>query len=154
MNIRKAKIEDLKVIQELNAGLLKKENEDFGQNFESSWAFSKEGEKEISDWIQSENSLVLVAEENGKIVGYLAAQVRVMPWRNPSKNIELTELFVLSEHRSKGFGSDLMKEFLAWCKEKDIQGVKLEATAKNKSAINFYKKHGFEDKEIVFRKKL
>ncbi|MBM2820743.1 MAG: N-acetyltransferase protein [Candidatus Berkelbacteria bacterium] len=105
MNIRKATINDLKSIQELNSLLLKKEDQDFGQDFDDAWAFSEHGKKCISDRIQNENCISSAVEDSGKVVGYLVGEIReVPPWRKQFKTIELVEIYIIDEYRSKGVG--------------------------------------------------
>lgn len=155
MNIRKATIEDLKSVQELNSELFKKEDQDFGQNFDDSWAFSEDGTKCISGWIQNENSVTFVAEEGSKIIGYAAGEIRELPaWRKYSKAAELVEIFVLADYRSHGIGSQFVEEFTKWCQEKGVQRIKIEASFGNADGIRFYKKHGFHEQEAVLEKEL
>lgn len=155
MNIRRAKIEDLKSVQELNSMLFKKEVQDFDQNFDDTWAFSENGIKCISDWIQSGNSITLVAEEAGNIVGYLAGEIREVPaWRKQSKTAELAEIYILDEHRSRGIGGQFMKGFLDWCRGKGVKKVKLEASMKNQDALRFYKKYGLREQEVIMKMEL
>ncbi len=155
MNIRQATIEDLKSVQELNSMLFKKEIQDYGEDFDDSWGFSEDGTEYISQWIQGENCLTLVAEENGKIIGYLAAEIRDLPaWRKQSKSAEIVEIFVLTEFRGHGIGSQLVEKCLLWCRKKGVQKVKLEASAGNADGIRFYKKFGLKEKEVVLELEL
>lgn len=155
MNIRKATIEDLKSVQELNSMLFKKEVQDYGEDFDEAWAFSENGTKCISDWIQSENCITFVAEEGNKIIGYAAGEIRELPaWRKKSKAAELVEIFVLADYRGHGIGSQLVEKFLVWSKEKGVERIKIEASAGNLDAIRFYKRKGFKEKEIYLENEL
>lgn len=155
MNIRRATIEDLKNVQELNSELFKKEDQDFGQNFDDTWSFSEDGTKCINGWIQNENSAVFVAEEENKIVGYAAGEIRELPvWRKKSKAAELVEIFLLNGYRGQGIGSEFLEKFIEWCKGKGVERIKIEASFGNADGIRFYKKHGFHEQEMVLEKEL
>ena len=50
---------------------------------------------------------------------------------------------IFGEHRSKGYGSDMIKTFCDNLKNKDIRGVMLIVGADNVRAQRFYEKNGF-----------
>lgn len=104
---------------------------------------------------ENENSVTFVAEEESKIIGYAAGEIRELPaWRKKSKAAELVEIFVLADYRSHGIGSQFVEEFIKWCQEKGVQRIKIEASFGNTPGINFYKKHGFHEQEVVLEKEL
>lgn len=47
-----------------------------------------------------------------------------------------------------------MDEFKKYCKEKNMQNIKVTASAKNSRAIQFYMKNGFEDYNVTLKFKI
>ena len=47
------------------------------------------------------------------------------------------------EHRNRGIGSMLLREFVVRCIRSDIKAVRLEVRISNEKAIRFYNAHGF-----------
>jgi len=58
-------------------------------------------------------------------------------------------MLVKDECRGYGIGKKLINNFKDYCRENNIYNVKVEASAKNENAINFYKKNGFEEFNIT-----
>lgn len=65
------------------------------------------------------------------------------------KVAELENTLVLEAYRGKGIGKQLFDGFVEWCKEQDVGKIKVEASAQNEGAINFYHKRGFKDYALV-----
>ena len=71
--IRKATIEDLVSIQELNNSLFELEYENFDDTLKKEWPFQKEGKEYFEYMINDE--MVFVAQDKDRIVGYLAGSI-------------------------------------------------------------------------------
>ncbi|MGC9071382.1 MAG: GNAT family N-acetyltransferase [Acidilobus sp.] len=126
----------------------------------------------LSEW----GDLFLVAEADGRIVGYVMNRVeethdRVLMGlenelefpRRPSPLEALRRAFsgsakvghvisiaVLQEYRGRGIGSALMSEALRIFKEKyDVDAVYLEVRVSNTPAISMYERFGFVKARIV-----
>jgi len=83
----------------------------------------------------------MVAEENGKIVGFLIAiQTSV-------DELRILMLAVDEKFRRRGIGSMLLRNLLS--KYAGIRRVYLEVRYDNDAAIKFYRKHGFRIKERI-----
>ena len=50
-----------------------------------------------------------------------------------------------AEARGKGYASKLIKEFIDICRQKDLDAVHLYAVPSNVTAVNMYKRLGFEE---------
>lgn len=74
--------------------------------------------------------VVLVAEDRGEIVGVL----RGSPGRVHS-------LFVDGDRHEQGIGRQLMDEFEAWCRARDVTKITLAATP---YAVGFYQRLGYK----------
>ena len=149
MLIRKATINDIKIIQELNNELFDLEIENFDENLTRDWPFSEEGEKYFKESIL--NNFVIVAEENGLIVGYLLAEEVDIPYYN-FRIAELCNMCVKKDFRRRGIGYKLFIEFENYFKNLGVKKLIVTASFKNESARNFYKKIGFKESNISFIK--
>jgi len=87
----------------------------------------------------------LVAELDGKIVGYIIAGVR---WLSVG---HILAIAVDPAHRGKGVGSALMREVFRRLRQNGATQVRLEVRKSNIRAICFYRKLGFVEKfEVPF----
>lgn len=76
IEIRKATIDDLEAIQELNNDLFKLEKANYDTTLVIDWPFTETGKSYFIDLIH--NHYVIVAEDNNIIIGYLAGSVNVI----------------------------------------------------------------------------
>lgn len=102
--------------------------------------WTKEG---IEGAFKSKN-IILKAEENGRLVGFLIAADLV-----DSYNLLLVA--VKEEQRGKGIASKLIEKLEELAKEKDIEKIWLEVRESNFKAIGLYQKNNY--KNIYTRKK-
>jgi GNAT superfamily N-acetyltransferase len=151
--IKKATIEDLKIVQALNLKLFQKECKDYDPLLDLDWTKSKEGTEYYAKRIQSENGCVLLAQIDGEVVGYLCGGItKAEPYRKLPKVVELENTLVLKKHRGEGIGKQLFDEFMTWCKEQKVGKIRVEASAQNEGAINFYHIRGFKDYTLILEK--
>lgn len=142
--IRKAKEEELKIIQDLNAALFKEDAGPRDPFVNLNWPYEEFGTNYFKDHLVNPNKIVLVAQIDGEITGYLAGTTGEMEsWRSIKRG-EVQDMYVRPEYRSLGIGNKLMKEFFDWCKEKGDKKVVVHTYDSNERGINFYKKCGFK----------
>jgi GNAT superfamily N-acetyltransferase len=153
MKIKKATLKDLKDILRLNKDLFTYETQ-FDKTYNQDWTYSDIGKDYFENRIEDkENALVLVArDDEGKILGYLCAHASRFPYRAINPIAEVENMLVVEEHRRKGVGTKLVKEFNKWCQEKGIKRLKVGMLSKNTPAVSFYKKSGFEEFNLVLEK--
>ena len=147
MNIRKAKEKDIGEIVELNYALFQ---EDAGQRdpfMNLNWP-REEGDEHFSRLVSGDHSVCLLAEIDGKIVGYLAGYTMDATSLRPVNLAELESMFVRQEFRGQGVGTALANEFMKWSKQKGAQRVSVTAYAANEKAVEFYKGLGFEPRNL------
>lgn len=82
-----------------------------------------------------------VAEENGRIIGYVISSVK-------GGKGTIISIAVIPEFRRKGIGSKLMKESLNFLSKK-VDHVELQVKVSNIEAISFYRKLGFEEIGLI-----
>lgn len=150
--IRKAGLEDLTSIQKLNDNLFDLEFNNFDDTLKREWALEKDGKEYFEDMIK--NEIVFVAQIEEKIVGYLAGSICEQISYITESFAELDNMCIDDEYRRFGIGALLMDEFKKYCKEKNMQNIKVTASAKNSRAIQFYMKNGFEDYNVTLKFKI
>ena len=154
MIIRKATKKDLKQIIPLYISYLK------SQRKFAKWlgnAKSKIDNIEIKKGIEksiNENShLFLVAEYNGKIIGF--ANTEIMPHRESKTDKKVIEIVDIYSHsKRKGIGKMLLKEIEKWAKLEKADYILWEFITENKIAENFCRKNKFRDFKTKMLKKL
>lgn len=150
--IKKATIENLKDIQELNNKLFELEYENFDESLRVGWPLENEGEEYFKEVLN--NGIIYIALADNKIIGYLAGSFNVENTYVTKTLAEADNMYILEDYRKYGVGTKLMNEFKNECIKRGIQELKVTASAKNINAINFYRKKGFEDFELTLKMKL
>tara|TARA_Y100000310_G_scaffold89559_2_gene86664 strand:- start:10771 stop:11262 length:492 start_codon:yes stop_codon:yes gene_type:complete len=151
--VREALIDDLKSIQLLNKKLFEGEFDKYDDTINVDWPLSKEGEKFYEERISGSEGCAFVLVKGEEIIGYLVGSLSKDEfYRNVKEIAELDEMYILEEYRNGGHGSLLYSKSLEWCKEKGVKRLKVLVTAKNKQAINFYKKKGFDDYNVTLER--
>lgn len=141
MNIRKASSGDLARIQELNHQLFKHDS-DWITHLNFDWPY-KEGKAYFQKRIEGDG-ICLVAEDAGKLAGYMTGSLKdAESWRHV-RMTELDTIFVDEKYRGSGVGKALVANFVSWSRQQGVQKIYVEASAPNENAINFYKSLGFE----------
>ena len=152
INIRIANLDDLKDIQNLNNSLFELEYNNFDDTLKLGWPLDNEGKEYFKDMI--EKNIVFVAEISGNTIGYLAGSICEQISYVTETFAELDNMCVNEEYRRYGVGTLLINEFKKYCKESNIQNIKVTASAKNSNAIHFYIKNGFKDYNITLKYKI
>ena len=88
--------------------------------------------------IASKDNVYLVAEEEGKILGYCGL------WGTADEG-QITNVAVKKEFRKKAIGFSMIKILMEYGKDIGLNAFTLEVRVSNKAAINLYHKLGFED---------
>ncbi len=149
--IRKAKIEDIKLIHKLDKESTKyheKFDKDFYTISKKFWKIKKRSQIKA---IRSPTDLILVAELNGKIIGYIWGYVETIMKHKIGK---IQELIVTSKHRKKGIGRELAKKMLEFFKREGCIISEIEVYAENKPTLKFYERIGFKNRIYKMQLKL
>ena len=103
--------------------------------------FTVEEETEyLAGLTNSKDSIMLVAKENGKIVGN-ASLIRLPRRMNHRGDFSVT---VLQSHWNQGIGGLLTQKIIKFAKESGLHIIDLQVRSDNLSAIHLYEKYGFE----------
>ena len=150
--IRKANIDDLYEIQKLNKELFELESNNFDSTLITDWPLTQEGKEYFENTIKKD--IVLVAYLDKQIVGYLAGTLNSQYSYNNIVQAELDNMCIMNEFRKLGIGSKLFEEFKKICKENKINEIKVVASYNNLNAIDFYKRNGFKEAELILKQNI
>ncbi|MFA5368752.1 MAG: GNAT family N-acetyltransferase [Candidatus Paceibacterota bacterium] len=154
MKIQKAKIKNLDEIVDLSSesAVL---HEKLTPYYKLDKNFKTILKKSLKKNIYSSNGLILIAEEDNEIVGYLLAFKNYRPEMFDIKKTGLiADIFIRENCRKKGVGKLLVKGSFDWFKKSKIKTVEINIESKNKPALNFWNTLDFKEVSIEKYKEL
>lgn len=96
----------------------------------------------LADFAASENSVFLVAESDGKIVGLLNCRGGI---RRSIRHAAILGISVDRDWRGQGVGGQLMARVIEWARSTGIiKRIELAVFERNQVAVQLYQKFGFE----------
>lgn len=120
--VRKMKYEEAAAVAEMEH-----------QTFSDAWS-----ERAVLDTLENEQTICLIAEKAGRLIGYLFAYVA-------ADEADIARIAVLKESRKQGVGGALMKELKRIGKERKLHKILLDVRRSNGVAKAFYIKYGFTE---------
>jgi ribosomal protein S18 acetylase RimI-like enzyme len=141
MKIREARADEWQIIQDLNR---------YDPDMDLNWPFSAEAITYYKKLASGDYGHCLLAEADSKVLGYIALAVNKNFSYRKSKYIEIENIGVLPEFRSKGIGKKLFTAAKEWAKEQKADRFYVNAYWGNKGAIKFYKDCGFKEMGVMF----
>ncbi|WP_338598365.1 GNAT family N-acetyltransferase [Sulfolobus tengchongensis] len=111
---------------------------------------SKMVEKSLDD----SNEMLVIAEDQGKIVG--AARVMIVDrlFYVPDKEAVIREFYVHPSYRRQGVGNEIVKFIEDELRERGIEILAAQFPSRNLIAVSFYRKMGFREIYCDFVKKI
>jgi GNAT superfamily N-acetyltransferase len=102
----------------------------------------------LADWsvaLGRPTSIAYVADEGGKITGFVTASVEQgHPAREPERHVTFGYLYVDPEHRRRGLGRRLFEAVCEWSQEHEgVQHAEMPVLAANDEAVGFWSALGF-----------
>lgn len=152
ITIRKATIDDLPAIKELNKRIFIK-NPKYDNDAVENFAHTPQGEKYFKEAIRSKKGCFLIAEEGGQMVGYANGEEKEASYRK-SRYFEIDNLGVIPGKKRLGIGKKMLSAITNWVKKKGFQKIYLNCYAKNEEALNFYRSDGYSEIDICLEKKI
>lgn len=153
IKIRDLKKEDLRDASNLVMRLKK-----FNSEHDPLFSVSDDLEKNVAEYLDSAIGLdtrdVMVAELNGKIVGAIMGEVLDRPFYHPSKELRITEIYLLPEYRKGGLGKRLLNSLIEREKGKHCDVLTVEFPTENLLAHKFYTGLGMRGILSIYGKKL
>ncbi len=99
-----------------------------------------------------EDHIILVAEDDNKIVGILISDILFRIYYDPKYEVRIREFYVMPEYRGKDIGKMLINKLRDIAQKKDIKMMTSEFPSLNLIAINFYKNMGFKELIKIYSK--
>lgn len=98
----------------------------------------------LRPFMKSEDKLVLVTLEKGKIIGYSMSEIRrIFPGLKREIYGYIDEMAVTNDYRRKGIGEKMFTKIIKWFQSKDIKRVELGTASQNLIGNSFWQKQGF-----------
>jgi RimJ/RimL family protein N-acetyltransferase len=101
----------------------------------------EEQEKRIREILSKENEIIFVTEEQGSLIGYLAA-IGGSYARN--RHEVYIVVGILETFTSRGLGTALFEKLDAWAREHHIHRLELSVMVHNTRGVGLYQKMGFK----------
>lgn len=101
----------------------------------------------VSGILRDEQSHILVAEINQRVVGYLhfnQRQETEHPVLVPRSYISVSSLIIEEQYRRHGLGKALMQRVHEWAGERNIDDIELQVYEFNTVAREFYERLGYQ----------
>lgn len=153
--IRNGRIKDknqvLVLWQEMTDYHIEMSSIDFEMNDDAPKLFMKFFENNV----RSRNKKAIVAEEDGRIIGYLLGAIQKRPpVFKTTHQAFITDAAVTENKRKSGVGTKMLKVFKAWAKEKGMMYIALSVAFENEIGKKFWNKQGFKTILLSQRKML
>ncbi len=152
ITIRNAKTSDFDAIHSLHLELERAELP-FDSNLKENCYLDKRCIDRIKKDLNSKYVKYIVAVVHDKIVGFLAGEV-LDRWFYKEKVAYLSYLCVDPSFRNNGIAQLLLNKFENMMRDNGVKYVRLNTFTRNKSAIGFYLKNGFDEYSIYYQKEI
>lgn len=104
---------------------------------------------DVLDWMGEPRHPVLVGEEAGEVVGWIAASTYRS--RECYQGIAEFSVYVAREARRRGWGDRLMAAFLPACREAGLWKVVSRIFPENEASLALCRRHGFRQVGVYHR---
>lgn len=154
--IRRATKDDLEAVGRLGAALLRAHYGFDPQRFMQGGADAEDGYAWfLGTQLDRPDSLVLVAEADGEVVGYLYAGIEPRNWKELRDEAGFVhDILVHEDSRGAGLAQLLMDGALAWFRERGVPRAILWTAAKNTQAHRLFERLGFRRTMIEMTREL
>lgn len=120
------------------------------RDLDPAFTMAEDGMQVFQDYLRtclsSEDHLLLVAKEEGEVLGYLLAHIMLRPPVFKERAYgEISDLAVRKDHWRKGAGGRMLKAAMKWFEGKGVRRIEVRASPGNPIAKDFWRKHGFVD---------
>ena len=151
-NIRECLMTDLEGIVLLNK-LAFCENENYDTNIVHNWDGTNYFEKCIQSAIEMQNHFFFVLTNDRGIVGYVNGYIEKSEYMKEPR-CEVENIGIHPEFQNQGGMNILMEEVTKFMKKNNVTLMSVEIFAKNQRMKNILENKGFEQVDIVYRKRI
>ena len=143
--IRKCTLEDKKDWVRLNKQFIEYEYKD--ENVWNSPLKFGNLEEDFELILNDTSTILFAIIEKEKMIGCMNIQCFYSIWRH-GKVFFLDDFFIEESFRGRGYGEKALKSLQEYAKKGGIKRIQLMAENTNPKAIEFYRKHKFNEQEI------
>ena len=146
MNIRQATVNDVPAIQRLYQELDEHHAELLPGVFRPLTDDARP-DSIVRDWIENTEADYLVAEDDGRIIGFLSIRTAIhpkYPMFRPHDFADIEDAVVAKKLRGGGIGTLLFNSAIAWARERGLDHAQVTVWSANKKTREFYCRQGFK----------
>ena len=130
----------------------------FNEEFDPAWSVKEEARSAARElalkYIRDPSSVVLVAQIEGKTIGFIRAEIRENPILENGRLGIIVELYVHPQYRRRGVAKRLVEEASKELASRGVNVVGAEFPAANSIAKAFYENLGFRPYISVYIKEV
>ena len=156
VTIRRATADDAAMLGSLGAALMRAHYAFDPQRFLATGPHAETGYASfLASQLDGDEAVVLVAEVDGRVVGYVFAGLEPMSWkelRGPAGFIH--DVLVDEAARAAGAGTALVEAAIAWLRERGAPRVMLWTADRNATAQRLFERLGFRRTMIEMTREL
>jgi len=108
----------------------------------------------LSRYLNEKNGVVMVAEVNGKVIGFCLARLADTPPPMQSRACgEILDAVVAVDYRRQGIGEQLIAAVKQWFTVRDVTRLHVNVMSHNPIGVAFWRKMGFGpfEEKLVWR---
>ncbi|HEY7282090.1 MAG TPA: GNAT family N-acetyltransferase [Actinomycetota bacterium] len=98
--------------------------------------------------LDSPNRMLIVAEEDGEVVGMAYGEVRIPSRFSDERSFEISGVMVRAGHRGRGVGRALAEEAARFAQDIGIDWMELKIFWPNEQAMGFWRTLGFTPRVV------
>jgi len=145
INIRKATVADIDAITELNL-LIANHHADIDGFYARGEDVNKTLPSFLAEDLKKETSINLLAEVDGKIVGWFSGSIkRDVPHLSEKVYGHIGSAIILPEYRGKGIAKLMFQEMVVWFRENGAKLVDLSVDTRNPEGLRAWEGLGFKE---------
>ncbi len=139
MTIRKANYDDVKTLNKFLTLLIRDESQ-YDLGIDKNFIVTNMYE----NYIEDSNKLLIVAEENDNVVGYLYGMIKPNDGTYKYVIAKLDALYIDINYRNKKIATSLIEYFKNWAIAKKTHKIEVNVWSNNIKAKHLYEKNGFK----------
>ncbi|MFL5796996.1 MAG: GNAT family N-acetyltransferase [Actinomycetota bacterium] len=146
MKVRKATAEDVPTLVALFQELDRMQRD--WRVFTPRPGFYDEVAVKYRESLDADDRLLVVAEEEGEVVGMAYGEARVPSRFSDERTLEISGVVVRAGHRGRGVGRALAEEAARFAEELGVQWIELKVFWPNETAREFWRTLGFTPRVV------
>jgi GNAT superfamily N-acetyltransferase len=102
----------------------------------------------VRDSLETEDHLVVVAEDRGRVIGMAHAEVRPPSGLSDQVAVDLSRVVVLPGHRGGGAGRAMVAEIARYARARGVAWIALRTFHQNAQGMAFWRSLGFSPRLV------